>query len=226
MQYKINLLAGIPLRQELQGRTFVIVDTGAAPEIDLKIEIAGFASEELRAVRRGFKIRAPGFTSCLLKSAVDCTVEVVTSYADISINYQDGNSVNANILGMPTVRLDPAQLPLAVVPDRGAPANPVYVSGITYADAPAVTLQDNAAVAVTSAGAALVAAVAARRGLRITNIGADPVAIGFTGITWAKRCVVLNPGDTWVEDRAANLAWAAICDAAKTASVTVQEVIA
>jgi hypothetical protein len=98
-------------------------------------------------------------------------------------------------------------------------------SEVTYADAPAVTLTDNAAVAVTNIEAALVAANASRRGLRITNIGTDPVAIGFTGITWAKRCIVLDVGDTWIEERAANLAWSAICDAAKTASVTVQQVI-
>ena len=97
---------------------------------------------------------------------------------------------------------------------------------MSIADAPAVTLQDNAAVAVAAVAVGLVAANPARRGLRFTNVGADPVALGFTGITWAKRCIVLNAGDTWIEDRAANLAWAAICDAAKAASVTVQEVIA
>jgi len=55
--------------------------------------------------------------------------------------------------------------------------------------------------------------------------GTDQVAIGFTGITWDKRCIVLDVGDTWIAEQAANLAWAAICDTAKTASVTVQQVI-
>lgn len=241
MQYRINLKAGVPTRQELQGRTFVIVDTGAATEIDLKIEIQGFASEELRAVRRGFKLRAPGFTSCLVQAAVDCTLEIVTSWADISINYQDGNSVNATIVGVPKVSIDgqPVKVdtegrvvkvqqdtPLAVLLDRGAPANPVYVSGLTYSDAPATSIVDRAAVAVTDVGAVILAADTSRKAARFANTGTDPVALGTTGITWGKRCIVLNPGDVWVEEKAANLAWAAICDATKTASVTAQEVLA
>ena len=141
---------------------------------------------------------------------------MIVSNANITINQTDGANVNATIIGQP----------VNVVNDRGAPGTPVYVSGITYSDAPAVTLTDTAAVPVTAAGAALVAANANRRGLRFTNIGVDPVTIGFTGITWAKRCIILNSGDTWVEDRAANLAWAAICDTGKTASVTIQQVIA
>jgi len=215
MQYKITLTAGVEQRQEFTGQTLVILDTGAATSIDMKVEISGYAVEELRGVKRGLKMQTPGFTAAKFTSSVNATIEVIVSSANISVNYQDGATVNANILGQP----------LAVVNDRGAPGNPVNVVGITYTDAPAVTLTDNAAVAVTDTGAALVAANASRRGLRITNIGTDPVAIGFTGITWAKRCIVLDVGDTWIEERAANLAWAAICDTAKTASVTVQQVI-
>ena len=241
MQYRISLLAGIPKRQEMAGQTLVLLDTGAASEIDLKIEISGgYAVEELRGVKRGLKVQAPGFASVMLLAAVDCTVELVASMANISVNYQDGSTVNANILGIPAVTISgqPVNVdtegrivqiqeaaPLAVVPNRGGPGAPVYVVGSTIADAPAVTLLDNAAVAVTDAGAALVAADPDRRGLRITNIGVDPVAIGAAGITWAKRCIILESGDGWIEDRAANLAWSAICDAGNTANVTVQEVI-
>jgi hypothetical protein len=223
MQYSIPLFAGIEKRQEFRGSNLVLLDLGAAAAIDMKLEVDGFGVEEFRGVKRGLKLSGPSFNSAKFTSAVDTTIEVIVSAANISVNYQEGSTVNANILG--TVPVSVAA-PLAVVPDRGAPGAPVYVSGITYSDAPAVTLQDKAAVAVTSAGAVLVAANAARRGLRVTNIGTDPVTIGAPGITWAKRCIVLNAGDSWVEDRAANLAWSAICDATKTASVTAQEVIA
>lgn len=215
MQYTITLAANVEQRQEFNGTTLVILSTGAASTIDMKVELAGYAVEEMRGIKQGLKMQTQGFTGAKFLSAVPCTIEVIVSSANISVNYQEGSTVNANILGV-----------VPVSNDRGSLANPVNVVGITYADAPAVTLQDNLAVAVTAAGAALVAANANRRGLRFTNIGTDPVTIGFTGITWAKRCIILNSGDTWIEDRAANLAWAAICDAAKTASVTVQEVIA
>ena len=240
MQYRITLLAGIPKKQAMTGQTLVLLDTGAALELDLSIEgTGGFSREELRAVKRGLKFQAPGITGAIFKAAVNCTIEVVVSAANISVNYQENSTVNANILGIPAVTISgqPVKIdtenrvtkiqeavPLAVIPDRGAPGNPQYVTGITYSDAPAVTLQDNAAIAVTQTGAALVAANAARRALRLTNLGPDPVTVGFTGITWAKRCIVLNIGDTWVEERAANLAWAAICDVTKTASVSSQEV--
>lgn len=224
MQYSITLLAGVPKRQQFTGSTLVVLDTGLADTLDLKVEVSGFAIEEFRGIKRGFKLRGPAFGGATITAAVNCTVEIIVSDADLSVNYMDGATVNTNIIG--TVPVLVTGQPIAVVPDRGAPGNPIYAAGITYADAPAVTLQDNAAIAVTDAGAALVAANANRRGLRFTNIGTDQVTIGFTGITWAKRCIVLNNGDTWIEDRAANLAWAADCDAGKTASVTVQEVIA
>lgn len=218
MQYSITLSAGIKKRQEFTGQTLVILETGAAATLDMSVEVSGFSVEDFRGIKKNFKLNAPGFSGASFTAAVDCTIEVIVSNANISVDNPDGVSVKAQVTG--------TDVPLAVIPDRGAPGNPQYVSGITYSDAPAVTLTDNDAVAVTSAGAALVAANAARRGLRFTNIGTDPVAIGFTGITWAKRCIILNAGDSWVEERAANLAWAAICDATKTASVTVQQVIA
>ena len=219
MQYRITLQAGIKKRQEFAGTTLVLLDTGVASELDMALEVVGFSTEEFRGIKRGLRVRGPGFSGASFTSSVDCTIEVHVSIADISVNYTEGanvnvaGTVNANIVGT-----------VPVSNDRGTIGAPIYVSGMTYADAPAVTLVDNAAVAVTSAGAALVAANAVRKSVRFTNIGTDPVAIGFTGITWAKRCLILNSGDTWLEDRAANLAWAAICDVAKTASVTVQEV--
>lgn len=223
MQYTITLLAGVSKRQQFTGSTLVVLDTGIADTLDLKVEVSGFAVEEFRGIKRGFKLRGPSFNGAYITAAVDCTVEIIVSDADLSVNYLDGATVNTNIIG--TVPVSITGQPIDVIPDRGAPGNPQYVTGITYSDAPAVSLTDNAAIAVTDAGAALVAADADRRGLRFTNIGTDPVALGFTGITWAKRCIILASGDTWVEERAANIAWAAICDATKTASVTVQEVI-
>lgn len=215
MQYSITLLAGVKKRQEFQGKTLVILATGAASEIDMAVEVEGYSVEELRGVGRGLRMTSPGFTGASFTAAVNCTIEIVVSVANITINNTEGSTVNAQIVGV-----------VPVSNDRGSPGTPIHAVGITYEDAPAVSLIDNAAVAVTDAGAALVAANVARRGLRMTNIGVDAVAVGFTGITWAKRCIVIQPGDTWIEDRAANLAWAAICDAGKTASVTTQEVSA
>ena len=217
MQYAITLIAGIPQRQEFTGSTLVLLDTGSASSVDMQLEVYGFHVEDFKGVKRGLNIQADNgqrFTGATFTSSVSTTIQVITSTANISVNYMDGANVNATIVG----------LPLQVSNDRGTVGTPLYVSGITYSDAPAATLVDNAPVAVTSAGQALLAANTVRKSARFTNLGPDPVTIGFTGQTWGKRCLVLSAGDMWLEDRAANLAWVAITDVAKTASVTVQEV--
>lgn len=241
MQYTINLKANTKKRQEFTGAVLVLLDTGLAPSIDLTVEVAGFGVEELRGVKRGLKMRTPGFTGATLLSAVDCTVEIVVSTADISVNYQEGSTVNANIVGtvpvsvtgqpvstsiVGTVPVSVTGQPIAVVPDRGAPGTPVHVVGITYSDAPATAIIDKAATEVTDTGAALLAASATRKRARFANLGPDPVTLGTTGHTWAKRCIVLEVGDMWTEDDAANLAWVGITEAGKSASITVQEVMA
>jgi hypothetical protein len=215
MQYTINLQAGQELRQAFIGTTLVLLDLGAASAIDLEIEVDGYGVEQLRGVKRGLRVTGPTFTGARFRSAVDTTIEVVASAAAISVNYTEGATVNATIAG---------PLPLPVVNDRGAPGNPVNVVGITYSDAPATAIVDRAAVAVTSAGASILAASAGRKRARFANLGPDPVTLGTTGHTWAKRCIVLEAGDVWIESDAANLAWTAITDTGTTASVTAQEV--
>lgn len=214
MQYTINLKAGEPTRQALRGTTLVLLDLGAAPSVDLGIEVEGFGVEELRGVKRGLRVTGPMFTSCLFTAPVDCTLEVIASAAAISVNYTEGATVNANI----------TNAPLAVVNDRGSPGAPVYVSGVTYSDAPATAIVDRAAVAVTDTGASILTASASRKKARFCNLGPDPVTLGTTGHTWAKRCIVLEVGDVWIEEHAANLAWFAITNTATAASVTAQEV--
>lgn len=215
MQYRISLTAGVPKRQEFQGTTLVLLSLGAALSVDMNVEVQGFGVEELRGVKNGLRLRAPGagFTSAVFTAPVDCVLEVVVSRADISVNYTEGASVNANIIGT-----------VPVSNDRGAPGNPVNVVGITYADAPATAIVDRAAVACGPVATVLLAADPTRKRARFANIGASAVTLGTTGHTWAKRVIVLEAGDVWIEDDAANLEWIGITDAGGAASVTVQEV--
>lgn len=220
MQFSITLTAGVRVRQQTAGRLFAILSTGAAQAVAVTLWDGSTPLEELTAVGRGFKARVAdtstgrGFTHVDIVSPVNTTLQLVISNGAIDFDSFDGATVNVV-----------AAAPLPVVTDRGAPGAPLYVAGITYTDAPAVSLVNGAPVAIGAAAAALVPANAARRGLRVTNTGADPVAIGAPGITWASRCIVLQPGDTWVEDRAANLAWSAVCDVGDATTVTCQEVL-
>lgn len=81
-----------------------------------------------------------------------------------------------------------------------------------------------AAVAVTDALTAINAPIVGARQLRFCNIGSDPVAIGTASLTWAKRNIVLNPGDMWIESDTPEAQWYGICDATKTASVTMASI--
>lgn len=100
------------------------------------------------------------------------------------------------------------------------------VGDVTVADVRPLTMENSGPAAITNVETALASFRLIRRSVRFTNLGPDPVAIGAAGLTWAKRCIVLNAGDTWVEDTASNLAWVAITESAgKTASITTNEVL-
>lgn len=207
MEFTLNLSAGVPQRPGSAGGLFVLVSTGAATSIGVKLLRGAYPLEEIATATRGFKARVSDggrFDAVELVSAIDAQVRVVISDGAVDFDFVTGSTVTVgNTLG-----------------------NPVPVTAVTVSDAPAVSASNGAAVACSAVAAVVVAANANRRELRLANIGADPVAIGAAGITWAARCIVLNPGDVWVETRGANLAWSGITDAGMSASVTRQEVLA
>lgn len=218
MQFTVNLTAGVRSIQQTRGRFFLLLDTGAADSVELALMDGTRELERIRTASRGFSARVSGngFTHVELRSSVSTALEIVISEGIVEFDFFAGARVSATIEN---------PLPLPVSNDRGAPASPIYVAGITdLSDAPATGMTNGAAVAVTDAGAVVLAADATRKAARFCNIGAAPVALGAAGITWAARCIVLNPGDVWIEERAANLAWSAITAAGTAASVTAQGV--
>lgn len=218
MQLFQNLTAGQRVKIDTAGRFFLLVDTGAASSIEVKLDLPGQNDELIQQARAGFRARlmTARFARVFLMAAVDCQVEIIISDNDVDFSFRDGAEINATIVG---------PLPVPVANDRGSVANPVNVVGATINDAPATALNNLAQVACGPVAAVVKPANVNSRRARFTNFGPDAVALGGAGITWATRCVVLDPGDTWVEDNAANLAWSAITDAGKAATVGVQEVV-
>lgn len=202
MSYFIQLQAGIPVLQPLRGKNILIKDTGAAAQVALVLLGASLQDRiDIGNVGSYFSVTADtAFSGLELTSAVPCTVEVLVT--EFKIQALDG----ANL----TVTIGPGSIPLQVREDVASAAI------------------DNAAVAVTDAGAVLIAANPLRKSARFNNIGTSAVVIGAAGITWAKRVIVLQPGDAYFEAHGANLSWSAITDVApnNSASVTVQEVLA
>lgn len=215
MQIPFNLSANIPARANVRGSYIGILSIGAAASISLTLRRGNEIIQEVYTATRGLMLGDDGgYDAIEVSATVACMVQILTSNSRITFDNFSGATVNVSAL-----------TPLSVSNDRGTPGTPVYVSGITYSDAPAVSLNEPAAVAVTAAATLLHAANAARRGGRYTNIGANACAIGGAALTWAKRAIILQPGDTWIEERAANLAIYAICDTALATTVGVQEVI-
>lgn len=222
----ITLKAGVPKRQNFGAARFLTLsDLGAAASVDVEVEANGFSRESVRGMRARDRLALMegAFDGVTFTAAVDCTVEVFASMLDLRLNNADGAAVNAQIVGtVPVSVLSPDPLP--VQNEQGdAPGNPLYVAGVLAEDAPANTITDRAAVAAGPAAAVLLAADATRLEFVAYNIGPNPVAIGMAGITWAKRAIVINAGDTWIERRGAHKAWEMITDAGMAGSVTVQE---
>lgn len=217
MQITFNLAANVPARAVVAGKYCTILSVSLAGSITITLRNGNNIVQEVRTATRGMQLPvAEGFTVVEVVSVSACTVEIVVSNDPVIVDTFAGATVNVA-----------AASALPVSNDRGAPGTPVYVSGITYTDAPATAVLDDTAVAVTAAVTALVTANANRKAIRFFNL--DPtnaVAVGSVTLSWAKRCIVLQPGDTWVEERGSNLAWSAICNTALTATVGIQEILA
>lgn len=216
MDFFINLKAGQWVRQETGGSYFMLADTGAASSVSVRLEMDGGNDEEISQAARGFyaRLKSGRFRSVLLRAPVDAVVRMVISDQDIEFNFIDGAKIKAEI----------TNLPLPVSNDRGTPGSPLYVTGSLGGGAPVGSMTNAPPVACGPAGSTVVDPDSGRLELRVSNLGPDPVALGSVGLTWANRCIVLQPGDMWIETTAATLEWAAITDAGKSASLAVQEV--
>ncbi|MGK5049892.1 hypothetical protein ACQ4WP_29000 [Janthinobacterium sp. GB4P2] len=89
----------------------------------------------------------------------------------------------------------------------------------------AASVSNGAPVAVSDVVGVLIAAQVTRRGLRLRNVGPNPVAIGAAGLTFANAAVVIQSGETWLEADAPGAAWYAICDAGLVTTINIQGVI-
>lgn len=218
MDFTINLKAGQWTRQETAGRMFLLTDAGVAGTVEVRLEMPGQNDETVGAAGKGFKatLQVGMFSSVAMRAAVDTVAKCVISENLIDYDFTEGATVSIANNGTP----------IQVSNDRGTPGNLLFVSGVSLADAPATAATNGATVACGPAAAVVAVADANRRALRLLNLGPDPVAIGAAGLTWATRTIVLDVGDVWIEDRGANLAWSAITDAGKAASVTAQAVTA
>lgn len=224
----ITLQANKPARQTFGVARYLTVQSlGGAAGVDIDLEVAGFSQESIRNVheRDRISVGSTTFEAATFTAPINCTIEVFASMIDLRLNNAEGSGVQATIAGplpLPVAINGPDPLPVAT--SRGDTAlNPFFVSGAVLGDTPAGTITDHATAAVSDVAALVLAADATRLEAVFYNQGADPIALGMLGITWAKRAIVLEVGESWVESRAAAKAWYAIAAATKTATLGMQE---
>lgn len=223
---KIPLQAGKPFTLDVAGRVLLIDSPGVGGSVDVVLLVKGTPGQTMAARKTGFKLIAP-FDGVILTSAVDTTVTLFLSFEDVNLGTNGIEVVNTvtnpvNVLFGGTVA--PV---LGVITNADAQAIPVQQKvGAEFATRQymAATVTNVAPAPVTAAASVFLAAAAARRGFRVKNVGANAVAIGGAGLTFANAAVLIQPGETWNESEAACAAWSAICDAGLASTLNIQTV--
>ena len=112
------------------------------------------------------------------------------------------------------------------LPQMPVDAVPVSIPGGVAVTAHVAASATNAGtVAVTATETALTAATPGCTEISFCNRGANPVAIGAPGLTWASRVYELAIGDILTRATGANLAWAAICNTGNATTVAIEKVM-
>lgn len=239
MSYQsIPLQAGIPFRLDIAGKLILIDSTGAAGGVDLALVRNGTPGPTMPNRKAAFR-HVGQFDGVILTAAVDTVCALFLSFDDVQLGVADGSAMRipdgVKITNAPdnpvAVNFAGTVAPvLGVITNTPAQAIPVTLHGSDDAtNIPTIPYQaqavtDPAPVAVAAAAGVIVAASAARRGLRIKNAGGNPVAIGGAGVTFANAAIVLQPGETWNETEAPGAAWYSICAATLNSTLNLQTI--
>lgn len=209
MSYKkIPLLAGIPFRLDIPGKLLLIDEVGVAGSVDVEMIESGTAREKMTNRKPGFRI-IDRFDGVILTASVNTTVALFLTMEAVELGTNQleiSNSVSnpVNVLFAGTVA--PV---VGNITNNNAAAIPVQTQQLS-------TIVEKPAVSVGVATIALVSDATLKR-LRIrNNSAAAVVGIGSAAVTMANAAIILQPGDTWIEDDAAGAAWFAISDTAAT----------
>lgn len=235
--YSIPLKAGIPFKQGTSGSLLLIDSIGAAAGIDVKItRIGGNDGNTMPNRQTAFRLVEP-FEGVTFTSTVDTVLGVFLSNSDVQLGFVSGGAVA--IPGGVSVTNDAAHPVNVTFTQQVVPLGSVKVSNLDAEAVPVVqkigaefkvrsyqaqAVANVAPAAVTAVASVFLALDATRRGFRIKNNGANPVAIGGAGLTFANAAVLIQPGETWNENEAAGAAWSCICDAALASTLNIQTI--
>lgn len=215
--YTYRLKAGVPIQAAVSGKMILVDDIAGAVGVDITPITNGGQGRTMPARRKAFKCWVD-YDGVELQSAVDCTVNIWLSTKDVSLGFADG--ANVNVQGQVQITNDVAKrVPVEI---GGSTVNVTASNvGINNNDALAIpvraqalsTLVHRPAVIVNNGAATALVSDPTLRKLTILNSGADgKVALGGADVTMSNAAIILEPGDTWIEDNAAGAAWYATSD--------------
>ena len=230
--YSEFIPAGQPVKLTIGGRLLYIQRSSGGAVLEITFH-NGAGTNTVSAVGKGFKAGpVGGFDTITFKAAQDSTVEFIVTDGDVNAQFDDANTIIGNDDGQAIPVRIPAGVRLPVDIGGGVvtvTADNVGINNTAANPVPtkpymAQVITNGAPVAVAAAASALVAADASRRGLRVKNVGANAVALGGAGITFASAVIVVQPGETWYESEAAGAAWYCTCDAGLASSLNIQTI--
>jgi hypothetical protein len=250
----IPLLAGKPFRLDIPGQLLLIDSPGVAGSVDVQLVRNGQPEVKMPNRKAAFRhigkfdgvilTAAVDSTVNFFLSFDDVNLGLADSSAvtvpqGVNITNAPGAPIpvtfsqqivplgsvqvsNTDAQAMPVVQKSGAAF--AVTPAAGAIFRVEQETEVDMRPYLAQAVTNVAAAAVTAAASVLLAAAPARRGFRVRNVGANAVALGGAGLTFAGAAVVIQPGETWNENEAPAAAWSVICDAALTSTLNIQTI--
>ncbi|WP_246794586.1 hypothetical protein [Burkholderia perseverans] len=233
----------------MAGRTLYVQTSDAGNVLTITLTDVLGNRAVVQNVGAGAKLTpASGFTSVAITTTADSNVAFIVTQGDIDIQLNQtavqvangsGNPVPVAIVSEPgapfpvtvqgSVTVTGVTLTATNVGINNTTANPVPVLLQSSADTVSIPVQvqppasapaDGAPVVVGTSGAALVAAAAGRRSLRVRNAGPGLLALtAAAGTTFASAAVVIQVGDTYIERDAPQAAWYAVSDTGTNANI-------
>lgn len=207
--YEAKVIAGQPYVAPYSGQFFAISDTGAARSVSLRFVVNGSEQNLIKNMTAGFETQM-AFDRVIFQSDVDTVISFFASSVPVRLGNRDGMQVKVQADNPLPVNFAGTVAP--VVGQIGnTNANPIPTQRQTLTaivDIPLVTLANANTAYVISNDTTLLR-------LRIRNPNASAVLyIGGAGVTAANATIVLQPGETWLEDDAAPAKWYAVADTA------------
>lgn len=218
MSYQsIPLLAGKPHLLDIPGKLLLIDSPGVAGGVDVQLMRNGQPGQHMPNRKAAFR-HVGDFDGVILTSSVDSTVGLFLSFDDVQLGVTDGASVTVPggvVITNPGNAPVPVTFSQQIVPLGSVAVNNNNASAVPVQTQQLGTIVDHSPAVINAGAAQLLINDATYKRLRVrNNSAAAVVAIGGSAVTMANAAIILQPGDTWVEDDAAGAAWYAVSDIA------------